>query len=260
MTKILLCGCFGRLGSAICRLAAHNPETDIVAGVDVMPPGGGMSYPIYTDITQCQQLADVVICCYRPSATADIEALLEHCVKNQLPAVLCTTGLPESTLDVIHSVSEKVAVLLSANLSLGINLLINILERTTKLLYDAGFDIEIVEKHHNQKLDAPSGTAYLLADAANQALDSKMQYVHDRSQTREERSRNEIGLHALRGGSITGEHNIIFAGQDEVIELTHIAGSRDVFAAGAINAARFMKGKPPGLYTMQELINSIVTG
>ena len=260
MTKIILCGCLGRLGSAICRLAAQNPETEIAAGVDVMPPSGGMSYPIYTDITQCRQAADVVICCYYPSAYVDIEALLDYCVRKQIPMVLCTTGLPDSTLEAARHASAKVAVFQSANLSLGINLLVNMLGRAAKLLHDAGFDIEIIEKHHNKKLDAPSGTAYLLADAANQALDGKMQYVNDRSQSRDERSRNQIGLHALRGGSIVGEHNIIFAGQDEVIELSHSAGSRDVFAVGAINAARFVKNKPPGFYTMQELINSLRIG
>ena len=257
MTRIILCGCLGRLGSAIYCLSTQNPEVEVVAGVDVMPPSGGLSYPIYSDITQCQQHADVVICCYPPCATTDIEALLEYCVKSQTPILICTTGLPASTLEVVNSASKKVAVFLSANLSLGINLLVNMIGRASKLLHDAGFDIEIIEKHHNQKLDAPSGTAYLLADAANQALDNKMQYVHDRSQARDKRKRNEIGLHALRGGSIVGEHNIIFAGQDEVIELTHIAGSRDVFAVGAISAARFINNKPPGLYTMQELINSI---
>jgi len=257
MTRIILCGCFGRLGSAICRIAAQSPDVEIVAGVDVMPPGGGLSYPIYSDITQCQQTADAVICCLPPSSTTDIVTQLEYCVQEQTPMVLCTTGLPDSILDAVQNASDKVAVFQSANMSLGINLLVNMLGRATKLLHDAGFDIEIIEKHHNQKLDAPSGTAYLLADAANQALDGKMQYTHDRSHARDKRSRNEIGLHALRGGSIVGEHNVIFAGQDELIELTHIAQSRDVFAVGAINAARFINNKPPGLYNMQALIDSI---
>ena len=258
MTKIILCGCFGRMGSAICRLAAQSPTVEIVAGVDIMPPSGGITYPIYSDIIQCRQPADAVICFFPPSATADIEALLEYCVNNQVPLVLCTTGLPENILEMVRLSARSVAIFQSANMSLGINLLSNMLSRAAKLLHDAGFDLEIIEKHHNQKLDAPSGTACLLADAANQALGGKMKYVHDRSPVRKERSRNEIGLHALRGGSIVGEHNIIFAGQDEVIELTHIAQSRDVFAVGAINAARFIKNKPPGLYSMQELINSTI--
>jgi len=245
------------MGSAVCRLAADNPGVEVVAGVDVMPPGGGLSYPIFTDINQCQLPADVVICFFRPTATADIEALLEYCVNKHFPLVLCTTGLPENTLNIVQQASSKTPILVSANLSLGINLLENMLTRATKLLFEAGFDIEIIEKHHNQKLDAPSGTAYLLADAANKALGGKMRYVNDRSQTKAKRTRNEIGIHALRGGTIVGEHNIIFAGQNEVVEFTHIAGSRDVFAVGAISAAKFIKDKPAGLYTMQELINSV---
>ena len=257
MTKIILCGCLGRLGSTICRLVSQKHDVEIAAGVDISPPGGGLSYPLYSDIIQCQQPADAVICSLPPSAAADIEAILEYCVKTQTPLVLCTTSLSDSNLDAVKQAAEKVAVFQSANMSLGINLLANMLDRATKLLYDAGFDIEIIEKHHNQKLDSPSGTAYLLADAANQSLGGKMQYVHDRSHTTGKRKRNEIGLHALRGGSIVGEHNVVFAGQDEVIELTHIAQSRDVFAVGAINAAKYIKDKPPGLYSMQELINSI---
>ena len=257
MTKIILCGCLGKLGSTICRLASSNTTFEITAGVDTQPPSGGLSYPIYTDIIQCQQPADAVICCFPPSAAADIETLLKYCVQRQIPLVLCTTGLPDSILKSVQQAAQEVAVFQSANMSLGVNLLTNILSRAAKLLYDAGFDIELIEKHHNQKLDAPSGTAYLLADAANQALGGKMQYVHDRSQTAAKRNRNEIGIHTLRGGSIVGEHSVVFAGQDEVIELTHIAQSRDVFAVGALRAARFIADKPPGLYDMQDLINTI---
>ena len=257
MTKIIVCGCLGRLGSAVCSLALANPAIEIVAGVDVMPPSGGLSYPVCADINQCQTPADVVICIYRPSATADIEALLDYSVNRQLPLVICTTGLSADILEKVQQAAKKVAVFQSANMSLGVNLLVNILGKAAKLLHNTGFDIEIIEKHHNQKLDAPSGTAYLLADAIDTALDGKMQYVHDRSQDTEKRSRNEIGLHAIRGGTIVGEHNVIFAGQDEVIELTHIAQSRDVFAVGAIKAACFIKGKSAGYYGMQDLIESI---
>ena len=257
MTRIILCGCFGRLGSAICRLAAPSPDVEIIAGTDILPPSGGLAFPIYSDINLCQTPADVVVCCVWPSATADIEAMLEYCSNRKIPLVICTTGLSAKILEAVRRTADKVAIFQSANMSLGINLLANMLSRASKLLYDVGFDIEIIEKHHNQKLDAPSGTAYLLADAVNQALDGKLMYVHDRSKTSNKRSRDELGLHAIRGGSIVGEHNIIFAGQDEVIEFTHQAGSRDVFAVGAIKAARFMKDKASGLYTMQELINSI---
>ena len=263
MTKIILCGCFGRLGSAICRLVTQKSEIEIVAGTDITLPSGGLAYPIYSDIFLCQQPADVVICVIPPSATADIEATLVYCVKRQIPLVLCTTGLPADIIEAVQKAAGEIAVFQSANMSLGINLLSNMLGRAAKLLHNAGFDIEIIEKHHSQKLDAPSGTAYLLADAANQALDGRMRYIHSRSSLHDlshatgKRSQDEIGIHAIRGGSIVGEHNVIFAGQDELIELTHIAQSRDVFAVGAISAAQFIKDKPPGLYNMQALIDSI---
>ena len=256
MTRIIVCGCFGRLGSAICRLAEDNSYVEIVAGVDIMPPSGGLAYPIYTDIAQCNTSADVAICCTRPSAIGETTAILDYCVKRQIPLVLCTTSLPPEILAMIGTATTKVAIFQSANLSLGLNLLANMLDRAAKLLYDTGFDIEITEKHHNKKLDAPSGTAYLLAGIINQALGGQMKYVHDRSRSPTERDRDEIGLHALRGGSIVGEHSILFAGQDEVIELKHIAQSRDVFAVGAIKAAMYIKGKPPGHYGMQDLINA----
>jgi len=257
MTKIIVCGCFGKLGSAVCRLAESNPGVEIITGVDILPPSGGLAYPIYSDINQCQTLADAVLCIVPPSATTDILAMLAYCLDRQIPLVLCTTGLPGDILAKVRQAAEGVAVFVSANMSLGINLLANMLARAAKLLYDVGFDIEIIEKHHNQKIDAPSGTAYLLADAANQALDGKMKYVHDRSKSSAKRNRDEIGLHAIRGGTIVGEHNIIFAGQDEVIELSHAALSRDVFAVGALKAASFISGKPPGYYGMQDLINAI---
>jgi len=257
MTRIIVCGCFGRMGSAVCRLAAINPKIETVAGVDIMSPGGGLAFPIYTDITQCETPADAIISFCPPSAVADTLTILDYCIKKQIPLVQCTTGLPAEVMITTKRSAEKVAVFQSANMSLGINLLANILSRTAKLLYDTGFDTEIVEKHHNKKLDAPSGTAYILADAINDSLGQKMTYTNDRSQNRSERKREEIGIHAIRGGTIVGEHNIIFAGKDEVIELTHIAQSRDVFAVGALKAAQFIKDKPPGYYGMQDLINSV---
>jgi len=174
--------------------------------------------------------------------------------------VLCTTGLPANIIAKVKQAAGKVAVFQSANMSLGVNLLANMVNKAAKLLYDVGFDIEIIEKHHNQKLDAPSGTAYILADAANQALEGKMEYTHDRSQSSAKRNQNEIGIHAIRGGTIVGEHSVIFAGRDEVIEFKHSAGSRDVFAVGAIKAAQYIKGKPAGFYGMQDLIDSIPQG
>jgi 4-hydroxy-tetrahydrodipicolinate reductase len=261
MTRFIVCGCYGRLGSAISKLAALEAETGIVAGVNETPleGGGGYSigYPVYKDINECGVPVDVVVVCLSPHETQAVLAAAQYCAKRRTPMVLCTTGLPEEAMDKIKKTAEETAVLVSANLSLGVNLLASLLDKAAKLLYDAGFDIEIIEKHHNQKLDAPSGTAYLLADAANAALGGRMRYVNDRSPRKAKRERNEIGLHALRGGTITGEHTVVFAGLDEAVELTHIAQSRDIFAVGALKAARFIKDKPPGLYGMRDIIDGM---
>ncbi|MCL2499642.1 MAG: 4-hydroxy-tetrahydrodipicolinate reductase [Defluviitaleaceae bacterium] len=260
MTKIIVCGCFGRLGSAICKLAGQNGEAEIAAGVNETFLTGGGSYiidfPIFNEIGECNVLADVVIVCLSPHEIQAVLATTQYCVEKRIPMILCTTALPDDVTEKIKKASEKIPVLVSANLSLGINLLSHLLEKAAKLLYDAGFDIEIIERHHNQKLDAPSGTAYVLAEAANQTLGGGMKYVNDRSPHKAKRERNEIGLHALRGGTITGEHTVVFAGHDEVIELTHAAYSREVFAVGALKAARFIQVKSAGLYTMRDLIDT----
>ena len=257
MTRIIVCGCFGRMGTMVCKLADENPEMEVVAGIDILPSGGGMAYPIYGDINQCEAEADAIVDFMPPTAVADTLSVVAYSVARQIPLVLCTTGMTPEVEAAVKAASEKVAVMRSANMSLGINLLANMLKRASKLLFNSGFDIEIIEKHHNQKLDAPSGTAFLLAEAINEALDGKMDFVNDRSNNHAKRGRNEIGLHALRGGSIVGEHSVVFAGLNEVVELTHIAQSRDAFAVGALNAAMFMKGKSAGMYTMQDLINDI---
>jgi len=257
MTKIIVCGCFGRMGAVVCKLAAEARNVEVVAGVDILSSGDGLTFPTYGDISGCGMEADAIIDFLPPIAVADTLAIIEHSVKKQVPLVLCTTGLPADVENAVREASEKVAILQSPNMSLGINLLSNMLDRAARLLYDANFDIEIVEKHHNQKLDAPSGTALMLANTVNDALGGKMRLVNDRSQSHAKRGKDEIGLHALRGGSIVGEHNVVFAGLDEVIEFTHIAQSRDAFAVGALKAAEFIKGKPPGLYNMQDLINAL---
>jgi len=257
MTKLIVCGCFGRMGKVVCNLAAATRDMEVVAGVDILSSGDGLTFPTFGDISGCSMNADAIIDFLPPTAVADTMAIVEYSVQNQVPLVLCTTGLSSDVEKVIREASEKVAILQSPNMSLGINLLSNMLGRAAKLLYDADFDIEIVEKHHGQKLDAPSGTALMLANTVNQALGGTMRLVNDRSATHTKRERNEIGLHALRGGSIVGEHSVVFAGLDEVIEFTHIAQSRDAFAVGALKAAKFIKGKLPGLYTMQDLINAL---
>jgi len=265
MTRMIVSGCLGRLGSAICRLAEADADLEVVAGIDVAAPPSPLPYPLYKDVSACFESADVYVLCASPHVLDSILKQARHCATMQIPLVLCTTGLPDDRLEMIKKTAGSNAVLVSANMSLGINLLTKIIHDAAKLLYEANFDIEIIERHHNQKLDAPSGTAYMLAEAAKGAVDTKMRYMTGRSTTREFvfgqtpvnklRERNEIGIHSVRGGTITGDHSVIFAGLDEVIELKHSALSRDVFAVGALKAAKFMHGKPPGLYTMQDVVS-----
>jgi len=254
MTKIILNGCMGRLSSAICALTENNEHCEIVGGIDIIGSGNGLTFPTYSDLSHCDRDADVVVDC---SVVETIPSLLDFGVKRQIPLVICTTGLSQELMEAVRSASERVAILQSANMSLGINLLVNMVQRAAKLLDGSQFDIEIIEKHHNQKVDAPSGTALALADAINIALDNKMEYVYDRSQERKKRTAKEIGIHALRGGTIVGDHSVIFAGCDEVIEFNHQALSKEVFAVGTLKAAQFIQSKPPGFYTMQDVINAI---
>ena len=254
MTKIILNGCMGKLGGAILSIAQNSEHCEIVGGIDITGSGTGMTFPTYSSLDYCDRDADVIVDC---SVVEAIPSLLSFGARRQIPLVICTTGLPQEMAAAVKATSEKVAVLQSANMSLGINLLVNMVKRAAKLLDDSQFDIEIIEKHHNQKVDAPSGTALALADAINLALDDKMEYVYDRSKERKKRTGKEIGIHAMRGGTIVGEHSVIFAGNDEIIEFNHQALSKEVFAVGALKAARFMHGKPPGFYTMQDIIDAI---
>lgn len=256
-TRIIVCASSGRMGKVVCALAAQDPCMEVVAGVDVFASEGGLTYPVYESIGAVNIDADAIIDFNRPTATQEALAIIKYSINRKVPLVLCTTGLPAEVTTSLKDASKHVAVLQSPNMSLGVNLLANMLDRASRLLYNANFDIEIIEKHHNQKLDAPSGTALMLANTINDSLGGHMKIVNDRSKTHALRERDEIGVHALRGGSIVGEHNIVFAGLDEVIEFTHIAQSRDAFAVGALNAAKFLHGKPAGFYTMQDLINEI---
>lgn len=243
-------GCNGRMGQMIAGLCADDPDITIVAGVDTYTEKKN-DFPVYGTIGQCEVQADAVI---DFSNAAAVDGLLDWCVEKQVPVVLCSTGLSEEQLEKVKQVSEKVAVLKSANMSLGINTLMDLLQKAVKIFAPAGFDVEIVEKHHNQKLDAPSGTAIALADAMNEAMDGQYEYVYDRSDRRQKRDAKELGISAVRAGSIVGEHEVIFAGTDEVIEFKHTAYSRAVFGKGAIEAAKFLDGKSAGLYNMQDVI------
>ncbi|MCL2188106.1 MAG: 4-hydroxy-tetrahydrodipicolinate reductase [Defluviitaleaceae bacterium] len=257
MTRIIVCGCFGRLGAAICKLAKEDTATELIAGIDVVTPAGEAGFPVFTNFKDCESPADAVVICMPPSAADEVAAVVNTCTARKIPIVLCTTALPDAVMDAVKKSAENIAVLASANMSLGINLLNYMIGKATRLLHDANFDIEIIERHHNKKLDAPSGTAYLLANTANAALDGKMTLTTDHSPHKTPRNRNEIGLHALRGGTFIGEHTVVYAGLDEVVELTHIAQSRDVFAAGALKAAQFVKENPAGYYSMQDLIEGV---
>ena len=243
MTRIIMHGCNGKMGQTITNLVKEDPDAQIVAGIDVSDHIRN-EYPVFARIADCDVEADVVI---DFSNAAAIDGLLDWCEKKKMPVVLCSTGLSE--VQVAHATKESTkhtAVLKSANMSLGINMLLKLLKEAAATLAPAGFDIEIVEKHHRTKIDAPSGTAIALADAANEALGGEYDYVYDRSARREKRPVKEIGISAVRGGTIVGDHDVIFAGQDEVITLSHRAYSRAVFGKGAVEAAKFLAGKGAG--------------
>lgn len=251
MTRVIMHGCNGRMGQMITGIVANDPDVDIVAGVDVSDHIKN-TYPVFKSISECDAQADVIIDFANASA---VDVLLEYAAGRQIPVVLCTTGLSEAQLEHMKQTSEKVAILKSANMSLGINTIMKLLKEITPLFAKSGFDIEIVEKHHNQKLDAPSGTALALADSVNEALGNEYVYVYDRSNRREKRPKKEIGISAVRGGSIVGDHDVIFAGMDEVVTISHTAYSRAVFGKGAVAAAKFLADKGPGMYDMSDVIN-----
>ena len=251
MVNVIMHGCNGKMGRVITNLVSQDNDIEIVAGVDAYT-GIDNEYPVFTSIKECTVKADVII---DFAVTSAIDNLLDYSVSTKTPVVICTTGLSAEQLEKVNKASKKVAVLRSANMSLGINTLMKLLKTATEVLANRGFDIEIVEKHHNQKVDAPSGTALALADCINQVLDNQYDYTYDRSTVRQKRAKNEIGISAVRGGTIVGEHEVIFAGIDEVIEIKHTAYSKAIFAKGAIDAAKFLKGKEAGLYNMADVID-----
>lgn len=251
MVRILMNGCSGHMGQVISQLVSRDAEAEIVAGIDVVDRGV-CSYPVFTEIEKCDTEADVMIDFSSAKAT---DGVLAYCAKRKLPLVLCTTGLSDEQLAKVQETAKQTAVLRSANMSLGINTLLKLIQDAAKVLAAAGFDMEIVERHHNLKVDAPSGTALALADSLNEAMDHEYHYIYDRSQKREKRDSKEIGISAVRGGTIVGDHEVIFAGPDEVIEFKHTAYSKTVFAKGAVEAAKFLKGKEAGMYNMSHVIN-----
>lgn len=250
MIKIILHGCGGAMGSAVTGLAAEDKDIEIVAGIDRRPVSG-RSYPVFSCWDDLKLTGDVIVDFASPEA---VDGLLAYSVSAGIPVVLCTTGLSEEQTGAVKKASSSTAVLRSANMSLGVNLLLGLLKDAARVLAGSGFDIEILEKHHNQKVDAPSGTAIALADSINEAMGGVYEYTYGRSGRREKRSPGEIGISSVRGGSIVGEHDVIFAGTDEVVTFNHTAYSKAIFARGALEAAKFLAGKKPGLYTMKDVV------
>lgn len=249
MIKLILSGASGQMGRVIARCVGSRNDCTVVAGIDrvsTMSEG----FHIFASAAECTVPADVIIDFSHPSA---LESLLQMAQQRGIGVVISTTGLSQDQVALIHQAANKIPVFYSANMSLGVSLMLELAKTAARVL-GHDFDIEIIEKHHNQKIDAPSGTALMLADGIAQVLDESPQYVYDRHSQRKKRTKNEIGLHAVRGGSIVGEHDILFAGRDEQLIIRHVASSKEIFATGSINAALFLAGKAPGLYTMKDLI------
>lgn len=248
MVRIILSGANGKMGKVIQSVVSGRDNCEIVAGVDINTESNG--FPVYSTFEEIKEDADVIIDFSNPAL---LNSLLSYSEKKSIPVVIATTGFDDSQKKQIEEAAKKTAVFFTYNMSLGINLLANLAKKAVEVLGDE-FDIEIIEKHHNQKIDAPSGTALMLADAICEEIQKPMKYEYDRHSKREKRTKNEIGMHAVRGGTIVGEHEIIFAGRDEIITLSHSARSKEIFAVGAVNAAMFMADKKSGMYSMKEMI------
>lgn len=249
MTRILLVGACGKMGAAVSDCANQDNDIKIVGGVDFAEKL--CDFPIYHDFSKVNVEADVIIDFSNPVLLDDI---LNYAKEKNIPAVIATTGYNDEQIKKIHEASKLIPIFFTFNMSLGVNLLCSLAKKAASILGN-GFDIEIIEKHHNQKIDAPSGTAIMLANAVNEVYDDRLYYEYDRHSKRQKRTKNEIGIHSIRGGTIVGEHDVIFAGHDEVITLSHSASSKGVFATGAVKAAKFIVGKKAGLYEMKDVIS-----
>lgn len=254
MINVLMSGCNGKMGQVITKLAANYDDLTIVAGVSLEPEKYNNSYPVYTNFNDIKERIDVVIDFSNPILLPE---LVNFCINNETALVLATTGLSPDDYERIRQAAEQIPIFVSANMSLGINVLIE-LARTAAAKLGFGFDIEILEKHHNEKKDAPSGTALMIANEINEQLDNSMDYIFDRSNKTEKRSTNEIGISAIRGGTIPGEHSVFFAGKDEILEIKHTALSRDIFGTGAIKAAQYLVSKQKGLYDMKSMLKEMI--
>lgn len=249
MTNIAICGANGKMGKTIYNCIKEREDCEVVAGIDMYTEQYA-DFPIVETPAQLPVKPDVIIDFSNP---AGLDGLIEYCMSTGTPIVIGSTGYNEAQTAKIKSAAHHIPIFFTFNMSLGINLLVQLAKKAASVLGDQ-FDIEIVEKHHNQKVDAPSGTAIMLADAINETLDNSKHFVYDRHSRRQKREKTEIGMHSIRGGTIVGEHDVIFAGHDEVLTLSHSAASKSVFAEGAINAALFLKDQPAGLYDMAKLV------
>ena len=252
MTKIILSGCNGKMGKVINQLVSELDDCEIVAGFDILVEEKN-NFPVYQNPQDCKESADVIIDFSHPDS---LKKLLPFAMSKHMPIVVATTGLSQQQTYELKEISKHIPVFFSANMSLGINVLLDLVIKAAKVLSDS-FDIEIIEKHHNQKIDAPSGTALAIANEITSNLQETKEYVYDRHSVRKKRNKKEIGIHAVRGGTIVGEHSVIFAGNDEIIEIKHTATSKEIFATGAIKAAKFLINKKPGMYDMKDLVSSI---
>lgn len=248
MIQLLVCGCGGKMGAAVQSFVAERDDCCIAAGVDLTGKGG--EFPVHRTISEVNEHIDVVVDFSHPSA---LPGILAYCKEHDTPAVLCTTGYNAEEVESVKEAAKALPIFYSRNMSLGVNLLVELCKKAEAVL-GTDFDVEIVEMHHNQKIDAPSGTALMLADAINEVRENEMKYTYDRHSQRKKREKSEIGLHSVRGGTIVGEHEVIFSGRHEVLKLSHSAQSKELFASGAVNAAVFMSGKPAGLYDMSDLV------
>ena len=248
MTDVIIQGINGRMGRVLQELIAQRNDCRVVAGIDLAASNGDI--PVFASFNDLTVKGDVLIDFSAPAATRNA---IQYCREHKLPCVICTTGLDAETEAELHELRSHCAVFKSANMSMGINLLIKLAKEASLLLGDA-YDVEIVEKHHHNKVDAPSGTALMIADEVNAVNDNKYEYVYDRHSVRQPRGKQEMGISAGRGGSIVGDHDILFCGPNEVITISHSAQSRDVFANGAVNAAVFIADKGPGLYNKADMM------
>lgn len=251
MTNIVITGANGKMGRVINSVISERDDCKVMAGIDLITDKYA-DFEIYSSPAELPEKPDVIIDFSHPSA---LGGLLDYCLSTGTALVAATTGYNDEQIASIKKAAEQIPVFFTFNMSLGINLLIKLAKSAAEVL-GGQFDIEILEKHHNQKIDAPSGTAIMIANSINEVLDNSCQYVYDRHSQRKKRDRNEIGLHSVRGGTIVGEHDIIFAGRDEVITLSHSAASKEVFAVGAVNAGVFLAGQQPGIYDMAALLES----